>query len=97
MLMRGQDAVIAAETGSGKTLSYIAPIASHLLRQKLKQADNPRPLHWHALVLCPNGPLCQQVASVINGLKGADGQPLLTAVQVRLSNDCCKVMAAAVQ
>ncbi len=39
VLTTGQSAVIAAETGSGKTLSYLAPVASMLLRQKERMAE----------------------------------------------------------
>ena len=42
MVVSGQSAVIAAETGSGKTLSYVAPIASMLLRQKERMANDPK-------------------------------------------------------
>ena len=37
----GQSAVIAAETGSGKTLSYLAPVIGMLLRQKERLANDP--------------------------------------------------------
>jgi superfamily II DNA/RNA helicase len=45
-----------------------------------------RPVQYHALVLCPNGPLCQQVASVVNSLRSDQGEPLLSAAQVNSSN-----------
>lgn len=41
-LLEGKNAVIAAETGSGKTLSYVAPIASLMLRQKKRLAEANR-------------------------------------------------------
>ena len=40
--MKGGNAVIAAETGSGKTLSYVAPIAHLLIRHKERQANAER-------------------------------------------------------
>lgn len=50
------DVVIAAETGSGKTLTYLAPIASALLHGPSRKAS--------ALILCPNLILCEQVSRV---------------------------------
>ncbi|KAL6762891.1 P-loop containing nucleoside triphosphate hydrolase protein [Haematococcus lacustris] len=86
VLLTGKNAVVAAETGSGKTLAYVAPIASMLLRQKRRQATSARPFQFHALVLLPNGPLCQQLVSVVQSLRDTTGQPLLTAAQVNSSN-----------
>lgn len=42
------------------------------------------PFRWCdlALVLAPNAALCRQVAAAANSLRGADGAPLLTAVQL---------------
>jgi superfamily II DNA/RNA helicase len=39
VLMEGGSAVLAAETGSGKTIAYLAPIASLLLRKQKEQQD----------------------------------------------------------
>ena len=70
----GGDVVIAAETGSGKTLSYLVPIFSNLLR------------HGHGgekkgvgcLILVPNASLVEQVARVCESLVDAEtGAPLL--------------------
>ncbi|MEW5303354.1 MAG: hypothetical protein WDW38_001680 [Sanguina aurantia] len=41
---------------------------------------------YHSLVLCPNGALCQQVISVAQSMRAADGTPLLSAVQINSSN-----------
>jgi len=41
VVVSGQSTVIAAETGSGKTLAYLVPIASLLIRQKERLADDP--------------------------------------------------------
>eukprot|EP00941_MAST-03F_sp_MAST-3F-sp1_P003407 g3407.t1 len=43
--------VLAAETGSGKTIAYLSPIATDLLESPWRRA----------LVLCPNQLLCEQV------------------------------------
>lgn len=62
------------------------------MHQQTRPCTEPLALHapharsnwqFHALVLCPNGALCQQVVTVINSLKSPEGQPLLTAAQVR--------------
>ena len=76
-ILQGGDVVLAAETGSGKTLSYIAPIATSLLLQrsvlrKIDKHDGPL-----ALVLCPNVMLCKQVVAVANALVDDKGRPLI--------------------
>ncbi|GFH29778.1 DEAD box RNA helicase CiRH22, partial [Haematococcus lacustris] len=45
------------------------------------------PFQFHALVLLPNGPLCQQLVSVVQSLRDTTGQPLLTAAQALRSGD----------
>ncbi len=116
----GTTAVLAAETGSGKTLSYLAPVSSLLLEHKeddsLSEEMDPRqginafalkrslfsiafpfPLtphsssttqrrRAHALILCPNVSLCQQVLAVALSLKSTNGSPLLSACLVNSSN-----------
>ncbi|GAX75453.1 hypothetical protein CEUSTIGMA_g2896.t1 [Chlamydomonas eustigma] len=82
----GKSAVIAAETGSGKTLSYLAPIASLLLKQKERLQDDPRRHRFHAMVLCPNVTLCRQVLSMANALATPEGSPLLKASLINASN-----------
>ncbi|GIL99170.1 hypothetical protein Vretimale_4395 [Volvox reticuliferus] len=99
-ILRGRNVVITAETGSGKTLSYIIPIANLMLKQRAaleryqeqQQADpagvSVRALvrRYHALVLCPNAALCQQVVATVNGLCGPEGEQLLTAAHINSSN-----------
>ncbi len=41
-----------------------------------------RPWQYHAVVLCPNLALCQQVMTAVHGLVDAAGAPLLTAALV---------------
>ena len=65
--------VIAAETGSGKTYAYLAPLVTRLLQL-------PQPLRCPAAaVLCPNSVLADQVAAAANAMTGDDGAPLLRA------------------
>lgn len=58
-IMSGQDVIIGAETGSGKTLSYMLPLA------KLAIADDSgQRAHPLAIVLTPNKELCKQVCEM---------------------------------
>lgn len=70
------DVVIAAETGSGKTLCYLVPIWSNLLRRAGTDAEAKS--KTGALILCPNATLCEQVARVADSIVDFDtGKPLL--------------------
>lgn len=73
----GADVVVAAETGSGKTLSYLVPVWSNLLRHGHPTSVEGKTGRLGALILCPNATLCEQVAKVANSLVGDDGKPLL--------------------
>ena len=70
----GKDVVIAAETGSGKTLSYLVPIFSNLLRHGHGRGGEKR---VGALILAPNASLVAQVAQVCDSLVDESGDPLL--------------------
>ncbi|KAF8087025.1 hypothetical protein N665_0602s0008 [Sinapis alba] len=81
-ILSGRDVVVAAETGSGKTHGYLAPIIHQLtntaLDSELTNGEERRmPLKSISLVLCPNVMLCEQVVRMVNGLLGEDGNPLL--------------------
>jgi len=76
LVARGGDVVIAAETGSGKTLTYLAPVFSNLLNQA-DAAGGYTAGRLGALIMCPNATLCEQVTRVANSLVGEDGKPLL--------------------
>ncbi len=73
-MLQGRHTVIAAETGSGKTFAYLAPLFSRLLA--LPQPP-PTPV---AVVLCPNALLADQVAAAANSLRNAAGEPLMRTV-----------------
>ncbi|CAH8302742.1 unnamed protein product [Eruca vesicaria subsp. sativa] len=88
-ILSGKDVVVAAETGSGKTHGYLAPIIHQLtntntvLDSELTDGEERRnPLKSISLVLCPNVMLCEQVVRMINGLLGEDGSPLLNVEAV---------------
>ncbi|XP_013585523.1 PREDICTED: DEAD-box ATP-dependent RNA helicase 22 [Brassica oleracea var. oleracea] len=80
-ILSGKDVVVAAETGSGKTHGYLAPIIHQLTNTNTaldSEAEERRmPLKTISLVLCPNVILCEQVVRMVNGLLGEDGHPLL--------------------
>ncbi len=44
-LCNGESVVLAAETGSGKTMAYLAPLIASLLRTKEGQQDGQDALH----------------------------------------------------
>ena len=87
LLVEGKTAVVAAETGSGKTLSYLAPIISMLLRHKEKLKHDPEELgRSYALILCPNIQLCHQVLALSQSLTSDDGKPLVSAAHINASS-----------
>ncbi|XP_031480124.1 DEAD-box ATP-dependent RNA helicase 22 [Nymphaea colorata] len=87
LITSGNDVVIAAETGSGKTHGYLVPLIDKLCAScdtAAAAADHgatPLPRKF-SLVLCPNVMLCQQVVSMTNCLQNMDGSPLLRASAV---------------
>uniref|UniRef100_A0A3Q3N3M6 DEAD (Asp-Glu-Ala-Asp) box polypeptide 28 n=1 Tax=Mastacembelus armatus TaxID=205130 RepID=A0A3Q3N3M6_9TELE len=63
-VMKGHNILCAAETGSGKTLSYLLPVAHRLLADRESQEDPESPRKIHTVVLVPSRELAEQVASV---------------------------------
>lgn len=65
---------IGAETGSGKTLSYLLPLLDDILQQKQKIVDGEEPSlkydYARALILVPNKELVQQVVRMAVPLCG---------------------------
>ncbi|OHS94712.1 DEAD/DEAH box helicase family protein [Tritrichomonas foetus] len=59
--MEGKDILARAQTGSGKTATYIIPILAGILR-------SPLPWTYKALVLVPSRELCKQVKSQFDDL-----------------------------
>jgi len=76
-LGRGRDSIVVAETGSGKTFSYLAPLASATLR-----AIAAREQRRASLVLCPNATLCSQVAREARRLESKEGLRVVSVQQV---------------
>ena len=63
-LIKGKSALLAAQTGTGKTLAYTVPII-HRLKQAELQSETQltMPNRPRALVLVPSRELVQQVTS----------------------------------
>lgn len=86
-VLTGNNVVIAAETGSGKTHGYLVPLIDRLCSTsdpcKEASASNkiPEP-HEMVLVLCPNVMLCDQVVRMANSLLNDSGEPLLRVAAV---------------
>ncbi|CAN1151299.1 DEAD-box ATP-dependent RNA helicase 22 [Linum perenne] len=78
-ILSGKDSVIAAETGSGKTHSYLVPLIHKLYTGR---NDSDSPSRGVSLVLCPNVLLCDQVVRMANGLCDENGDPLLKVAAV---------------
>ncbi|OVA16260.1 Helicase [Macleaya cordata] len=78
----GNDVVVAAETGSGKTHGYLVPLIDKLCSQSDSSSgtdsnqESTRSGSF-SLVLCPNVMLCEQVTRMANCLRGDSGEPLL--------------------
>ncbi|KAM7250459.1 hypothetical protein ACFE04_022342 [Oxalis oulophora] len=86
-IVSGKDVVVAAETGSGKTLCYLVPLMDKLCAASVdsEKATNDQELrtpHMVSLVLCPNVLLCEQVVRMATALRGDDGEPLLKVAAV---------------
>lgn len=71
-ILRGRNCVIAAETGSGKTISYLAPIIQMILNHKndptLERESRPPLNSPLALIITPGRELCEQLAGVCKSL-----------------------------
>ncbi|KAL4537162.1 hypothetical protein Ndes2526B_g04926 [Nannochloris sp. 'desiccata'] len=62
VVLQGKDALVNAPTGSGKTLSYLAPIMNDLatIAPRISRADGTL-----ALIICPTRELCLQVVDTL--------------------------------
>lgn len=71
----GNHAMLAAETGCGKTLAYLIPIVQDLINKKAENANTPK-----AVVIVPNRELAYQVGEVAELLGEAVGLATKTIV-----------------
>eukprot|EP00941_MAST-03F_sp_MAST-3F-sp1_P000537 g537.t1 len=71
-IISGENILISAPTGTGKTLSYLSPIMEQLLK-RTESGDKPKPKKPRAIVLVPTRELAQQVSDVATSLvEGCD-------------------------
>ncbi|XP_028754378.1 DEAD-box ATP-dependent RNA helicase 22 [Neltuma alba] len=85
-VLSGKDVVIAAETGSGKTHSYLVPLIDRLRGSKNNSAstvhNHKESLSEFLLVLCPNVQLCEQVVQMASGICGDNGAPIVSVAAI---------------
>lgn len=85
-ILSGNDVIIAAETGSGKTHGYLVPLTNKLCATSERSAHDADQLPSKppaiSLVLCPNVMLCEQVVEMANSLCDDHGKPLLKVSSV---------------
>lgn len=88
-ILSGNDTIIAAETGSGKTHGYLVPLVDKLCRSEMlvhseemtKNGRNGNLLPL-SLILCPNVMLCEQVVHMASSICNDNGEPILRAAAI---------------
>ncbi|KAL1499814.1 hypothetical protein AB1Y20_012499 [Prymnesium parvum] len=85
-ILSGDDVVLLAETGTGKTLAYALPIAQRMLERIEAEGAAAQ----QAVVLVPNRDLCEQVAGVIGRLFAGLPHPLSVSA---LTDDAADIEA----
>ncbi|KAG7032160.1 DEAD-box ATP-dependent RNA helicase 22, partial [Cucurbita argyrosperma subsp. argyrosperma] len=81
-IMSGNDVVIAAETGSGKTHGYLVPLINKICNEQRDGDQDLASINKLSLVLCPNVMLCEQVVQMANTLCDEHGKSLLRVTAV---------------
>ncbi|CAL0312966.1 unnamed protein product [Lupinus luteus] len=86
-VLSGKDVIIAAETGSGKTYSYLVPLIDKLLgthESSLQTVSDQEVSSTRKvlLVLCPNVQLCEQVVRMASSLCGDNGEPIVSVAAI---------------
>ena len=77
-ILGGEDVALADQTGSGKTIAYLAPIVQSLRALETSTGRTPNG-HIRALVLTPTSELSQQVLKVAKTLS-AGGVPVRSSI-----------------
>jgi ATP-dependent RNA helicase RhlE len=68
LALAGHNVVACAETGTGKTLAFAAPILQRLLREQPHYGDPAREAYTRALILAPTRELAVQIEDTLVGL-----------------------------
>ncbi len=68
LALAGHDVVACAETGTGKTLAFAAPILQRLLLEQPHYGDPAREAYTRALILAPTRELAVQIEDTLVGL-----------------------------
>jgi len=76
-ILRGQDVLAKAPTGSGKTAAFVLPLLQRLAQSPRADARAPR-----ALILVPTRELASQVAGVVRAFARSMPEPIKLAVTV---------------
>jgi ATP-dependent RNA helicase RhlE len=73
--LEGRDVLATAQTGTGKTLSFLIPIMEMLEKTQLEKTplDKTQPRGAHALILLPTRELAMQVEAAYRTLRSSNG------------------------
>ncbi|PKA57926.1 DEAD-box ATP-dependent RNA helicase 22 [Apostasia shenzhenica] len=85
LILKGGDVIVAAETGSGKTHSYLIPLIDNLSHHSDPETGDAKEIaepDKMLLVLCPNVMLCEQVVHMADRLASNMCKPLLRVAAV---------------
>eukprot|EP00897_Mesotaenium_endlicherianum_P009827 jgi/Mesen1/8873/ME000530S08288 len=77
-ILGGKSCIVADQTGTGKTLAYLAPLLQRLREEELAGGGRAEPKRPHAVVLVPTSELAAQVLRVCREL-ASGGLPLRSA------------------
>lgn len=64
-IMNGKTCILADQSGSGKTLAYLAPVIQRLRREEVQGLSVSSPQSPRVIILVPTAELASQVSSII--------------------------------